>query len=198
MDNKKNNMKQAMFEMFGVGSDVNAQSAAPVKEAPKQKTAPQNTKKAAEKVTEAPARKAAVAPSFLAAGTVFEGNLHSEGDVEISGSFKGDISTEGTVILRSNIQGNVSAACLNLYGCKLEGDVNVKGAVSISEDSVICGNVVANELQCAGQITGDLRIAEHTLLESSAKINGSVVTGTIAVIKGAVIKGGIEIKAANA
>jgi len=198
MDNKKNNMKQAMFEMFGVGSDVNAQSAAPVKEAPKQKTAPQNTKKAAEKVTEAPARKAAVAPSFLAAGTVFEGNLHSEGDVEISGSFKGDISTEGTVILRSNIQGNVSAACLNLYGCKLEGDVNVKGAVSISEDSVICGNVVANELQCAGQITGDLRIAEHTLLENSAKINGSVVTGTIAVIKGAVIKGGIEIKAANA
>ena len=191
---KKNNMKQAMFEMFGVGSDVSAKSVQPVKEEPKQKVE-QPTKKSAGKVAAVPVEKTVA--SFLAPGTVFEGTLRSMGDVEISGSFKGDITTEGTVVLRSDIQGNISAASLNLQGCKLEGDVTAKGPVFISQDSVICGNVAANELQCAGQITGDLKIAENTLLESTAKINGSVVTGTIAVVKGAVIRGGIEIKTAD-
>lgn len=193
---KKNNMKQAMFEMFGVGSDVSAKSAQPVKEEPKQKAEQQPTKKTASKVAAAPVEKPAA--SFLAPGTVFEGTLRSTGDVEISGGFKGDITTEGTAVLRSDIQGNISAASLNLQGCKLEGDVTAKGPVFISRDSVIYGNVTANELQCAGQITGDLKIVENTLLESSAKINGSVVTGTIAVVKGAIIKGGIEIKTSDA
>ena len=138
------------------------------------------------------------AASFLAPGTVFEGTLRSAGDVEIAGSFKGDLSTEGTVVLRSNIHGNVTACSLDLNGCKLEGDVTVKGLVSISQDSAICGNVIADELKCAGQITGDLKIKENTLLESTAKITGNVTTGTIAVMKGATMNGGIEIKSSDA
>ena len=207
--NKKNNMKQAMYEMFGVGSDVNAKSAQPAKEKPEVKTAAQPikeeskprpieqpVKKAADKIPPAPVEKPAA--SFLAPGTVFEGTLRSAGDVEIAGSFKGDISTEGTVVLRSNIHGNVTACSLDLNGCKLEGDVTVKGLVSISQDSAICGNVTADSLNCAGQITGDLKIKENTLLESTAKITGNVTTGTIAVMKGATMNGGIEIKSSDA
>lgn len=206
---KKSNMKQAMYEMFGVGSDVSAKPAQPAREAPKPKTAAQlareepkpraieqPVKKAADKIPPAPVEKPAA--SFLAPGTVFEGTLRSAGDVEIAGSFKGDISTEGTVVLRSNIHGNVTACSLDLNGCKLEGDVTVKGLVSIGKDSVICGNVTADELNCAGQITGDLKIKENTLLESTAKITGNVTTGTIAVMKGAIINGGIEIKPSDA
>lgn len=204
---KKSNMKQAMFEMFGVGSDQNEKPVQSVKEEPKHEAAAEPVKKSVDKVTVAPVQKpvdqvAAVprekpAASFLAPGTVLEGTLRSVGDVEISGSFKGDISTEGTVILRSNIQGNVTASCLNLHCCRLEGDVNVKGTVSVSRDSAICGNVIANELQCAGQITGDLVVTENTSPESTAKINGGIMTGTIAVVKGAVIKGSIEIKSSD-
>ena len=81
---KKNNMKQAMYEMFGVGSDVNAKSAQPAKEKPEVKTAAQPikeeskprpieqpVKKAADKIPPAPVEKPAA--SFLAPGTVFEG-----------------------------------------------------------------------------------------------------------------------------
>ena len=203
---KKSNMKQAMYEMFGVGSDVNAKPAQPVKEEPKPAAKPAKeepkSRAAAQPVKEA-ARKPAVpaekpAASFLAPGTVLEGTLRSAGDIEIAGSFKGDISTEGTVVLRSDIHGNVSACSLDLKGCRLEGDVVIKGLVYISQDSVIIGNVTADELKCSGQITGDLKIKENTLLESSAKITGNVTTATIAVEKGAVINGGIEIKSSNA
>ena len=204
---KKNNMKQAMYEMFGVGSDVNAKpaqpakeepkpAAKPVKEEPKSRLAAQPVKEAAVRKPAAPAEKPAA--SFLAPGTVLEGTLRSTGDIEIAGSFKGDISTEGTVILRSNIHGNVTARSLDLNGCRLEGDVIVRELVLVSQDSVICGNVTANELKCAGQITGDLKIKENTLLESTAKIVGNVTTGTIAVVKGAGINGGVEIKSADA
>lgn len=204
---KKSNMKQAMYEMFGVGSDVNAKpaqpakeepkpAAKPVKEEPKSRLAAQPVKEAAVRKPAAPAEKPAA--SFLAPGTVLEGTLRSTGDIEIAGSFKGDISTEGTVVLHSDIHGNVAASSLDLKGCRLEGDVVIKGLVYISQDSVIIGNVTADELKCSGQITGDLKIKENTLLESTAKISGNVTTATIAVEKGAVINGGIEIKSANA
>ena len=218
---KKSNMKQAMYEMFGVGSDVSTKPAQPVKEKPQPKTAAQpvreesGPKTAAQPVREESKPHAAAQPvkeaktppvpvaekpaaSFLAPGTVLEGTLRSAGDIEIAGSFKGDISTEGTVVLRSNIHGNVAARSLDLNGCRLEGDVMVKGLVFISQDSAICGNVTADELKCSGQITGDLKIKENTLFESTAKITGNVVTGTIAVVKGAIINGGIEIKPSDA
>lgn len=204
----KSNMKQAMFEMFGVGSDASQKPAQHAKEEPKPKTAAssakekseprvdvQPAKEAVDKTPPVPAEKPAA--SFLAPGTVFEGTLHSVGDIEIAGNFKGDVSTEGSLVLRSYIHGNVAASTLVLNGCNLEGDAVIKGLVLISHDSVICGNVTADELQCSGQITGDLKIKKDTLLEGTSKITGNVRTGTIAVSKGAVINGGIEIKPAD-
>lgn len=58
--------------------------------------------------------------------------------------------------------------------------------------------MTAKELQCAGQVTGDLKISENTSLESTAQVNGNVVTGSISVIKGVVIRGGVEIKSSDA
>ena len=42
---------------------------------------------------------------------------------------------------------------------------------------------------------GDLEITGGTTLEEKAQISGGLVTGTLAVVKGAVIRGGVEIKA---
>lgn len=132
------------------------------------------------------------AASYLAPDTVLEGQLRSEGDLELAGSFKGSITTNGSVMLRANTKSTVSAGNLNLSGCTLDGDVTVTGTVTISEDSRINGNVTARELQCAGEITGDLSISGNTTLEEKARINGSVVTGTMSVARGAAICGSVE------
>ena len=153
-----------------------------MKKAPEQSTVPIVVKKP---IAEA---------SYLAAGTVLEGTLRSEGDVEIAGEFKGDITTKGTATLHSVVQGNVTANSLTLSGCSLTGDVIVTEVVVISQDSKICGNVTAKEVRCAGQIVGDLKISENTTLECTAQINGNILTGSMSVAKGAVIRGGIEIK----
>ncbi|MBQ8589039.1 MAG: polymer-forming cytoskeletal protein [Firmicutes bacterium] len=130
--------------------------------------------------------------SYFAPDTVLEGTIRSAGDVEVAGEFKGEIEAQGKVVLRSKIQGNVTSDSLKLQGCDLEGDVKVKGAVSISEDSVVHGNVSADELQCGGSVTGDLLIGDDTVLEETAKVTGNIKTGTVAVMRGAKIQGGLE------
>ncbi len=135
--------------------------------------------------------------SFLAAGTAFEGALRAAGDVEIAGRFKGSIASNGTVKLRSDIESGITAGGLALIGCSLIGDVVTNGTVTVSEGSKIIGNVTAREVLCAGEITGDLKIVGNTALEAGARINGRITTGTISVVKGAIIKGSMEMRIAE-
>ncbi len=187
---KRNNMKKAVFDVFGVGSG-GEESPAPAEG--KRLAESKSAVPAAEKTAPIPAIiKPKPAASFLAPGTSFEGSLRTEGDIEIAGGFKGDISTEGVVLLRADIQSNITAGSLNLSNCVLTGDVVCSGTVTVSEGSKVFGGVTAKELLCAGEITGDLKISGNTALEERAQVNGSVITGTLSVIKGAVIKGSLE------
>ena len=181
-----NNFKQAMKELLGSESAPQAAAKKPAEV----KAAPQGQKAAPAPQPQKPKP----AASFLAPGTVFEGSLRCDGDVEIAGSFKGDITTSGTVMLRSNIQSNITADSLNLAQCSLTGEVVAEGTVCVSEGSRIQGSVTAKELLCAGEITGDLKVSDNTALEEQAQINGSVVTNSLSVVKGAMIRGGIEMQ----
>lgn len=196
---KKSNMKQAMYEMFGVGADQmikeTEEKADGIKVTKSTGAEPIPSVKETAKEPSAPMARSNTA-SYLAPGTVFEGNIRSSGDIEIAGEFKGDIKTEGVVVLYSNIQGNVTAKSLKLSGCSLVGDVIAKDMVIVSQGAAITGNVSAREVQCAGQITGDMKVSENTSLEGTAQINGNIATSSIAVVRGAVICGGIEIKPA--
>ena len=179
----RDEMKRTMFELFGVGSEDDKVLAAGGK---KPAVKPEPVKTAPVQAPVQPVVKAKAA-SYLAAGTSLEGTLRSDGDVEIAGAFKGEVITTGTVTLRSVIQSNITAGSLNLIGCTLTGDVKVTGTVT--------GNINAKELLCAGKVNGDLEITGGTTLEEKAQISGGLVTGTLAVVKGAVIRGGVEIKA---
>ncbi len=206
---KKSNMKQAMYEMFGVGSDQNERVAAQEPSAQtgkqrvqaKQASAAKSVQKTVEKgvdsmdvkpvVTE---KKAKGAATYIAPGTVLEGTLRATGDVEIAGEFKGDITAEGAVVMHTSMQGNITAESLKLSACSLNGDVVVKESAYVGAQSKVVGNITAKEVVCAGQINGDLKVTENLVLESTAQVNGNIATGSIAVEKGAIIKGGIEIK----
>ena len=187
----RDEMKRTMFELFGVGSEDDKVLAAGGK---KPVAKPEPVKTAPVQAPVQPVVKAKAA-SYLAAGTSLEGTLRSDGDVEIAGAFKGEVIATGTVTLRSVIQSNITAGSLNLIGCTLTGDVKVTGTVTVSEDSQVTGNINAKELLCAGKVNGDLEITGGTTLEEKAQISGGLVTGTLAVVKGAVIRGGVEIKA---
>ena len=211
MDNNKdtkNNMKKAMYDMFGVGGGDSAKPAADTKQAapaPEKPAATPAAKKPEVQPAAAPAKAAPVAPadskhpaSYLAPGSIFEGNFRAKGDVEIAGEFKGDITSEGKVLLRSNIESNIQAESVALSGCTLAGNINAKGAIIVSKDSKVIGNITAKSLQCAGTINGDIKVSGNTQIDTTARINGGIVTATIAVAAGAMLNGSVEMKPANA
>ena len=182
----RDEMKRTMFELFGVGGEDDKVLAAGGKKQPGKSEPVKPAPVAAKPAVQPVAAKPQPAASYLASGTALEGTLRSDGDIEIAGSFKGEIITSGTVTLRSVIQSNITAGSLKLMGCTLTGDVKVTG------------NISAKELLCAGKINGDLEVSGSTTLEEKAQISGGLVTGTLAVVKGAVIRGGVEIKAFSA
>lgn len=197
------NMKQAVFEVFGVGTAVPLT----VEETPAEAlTTTASPVPAAESVPAAPAAPAVeavpvmAAPytlspvSFLAEGAQWEGTLRSEGDVEVSCPFHGELHAKGAVTLHAAMEGNVTAGNLTLAGCTLTGDVVCEGMLVISRDSRICGNITTRELRCAGTVTGDITAEDTVVLESTARVSGSIATATLAVDKGAVICGGLTIK----
>ena len=200
---KTSNMKRAMFEMFGIGSDEPAEVL--IIEEKKTDTEamvarPAETAPAAKKedtVAAVPAAAPVVSlrpVSYLAADTVWEGNLRSDGDVEVAGVFHGDITAKGSVILHNTVEGNVRAGSLQLSGCSLTGDTVAEDLAVVATDSRVKGSVAAHDLRCAGAINGDVSVSGHITLEQTARISGNIVTGSISVAKGAVICGSVDIK----
>lgn len=188
----RDEMKRTMFELFGVGGEDDKVLAAGGKKPAKPE--PVKPAPAVRPMAEPVAVKPQPAASYLAPGTALEGTLRSDGDIEIAGTFRGDVITAGTVTLRSSTQSNITAGSLKLIGCVLTGDIKVTGTVTVSEDSQVTGNISARDLLCAGKIDGDLEISGGTTLEEKAQISGGLTTGTLEVVRGAIIRGSVEIK----
>ena len=205
---KKENLSQAMFEMFGVGKEPAAEKTAP-KAAPAPK-APEleadlleeiRKEVAAEvqaEVKAAPVSAPAPAPveenipvTYLAPGVTLEGKLTAKGDVEIAGQFKGEIVTEGKVIVRSLVQSNISAGSLNVMSGGIVGDVHIKESILLSSGTCLKGNVFAGDLVCSGAIKGDVEVKGNLALDINASVEGNITTGTMTMAQGAVISGAV-------
>lgn len=182
----KDNLNEAMFSVFGVGKDPAETAAAPLPLAEDPVVphvyAPRTTQQAG---------------TYLAPGTVMEGKLQTTGDVEIAGYFTGDITSEGKVTLRSNLQGNVTAVNLQLFGCRLVGDIHASGVVVLDERSAVAGNIRAGELFCSGVIKGDLYVHGNLSLSEKAVVEGNITTTTMTMARGAMISGNLKMNRAE-
>jgi len=141
---KKDNFSQAAYEMFGIGRGGSKREADKTAEKPAESAAMDVEEdemsltvaptvaevKPLEKVPEKPKT------TLLAEGSVFEGTLHTKGDVEIAGVFKGDIFSEGNVKLFANIEGNVQGGNVELVTSSVQGDVSAKELLKIGPQSV--------------------------------------------------------------
>ena len=137
-------IKQTAYELFGVG-------AAPEHTAPAKggRNEPVKPAVSAAPVVQ-PSAPAKPAASYLAPGTALEGQLRSEGDLEIAGSFRGSITTNGTVTVSedSRITGNVAARELQCAG-EINGDLSITGNTTLEEKARINGSVSTGTMSVA-------------------------------------------------
>ena len=182
----KDNFNQAMFSMFGVGKDPDA-----VKESATF-PAPVPAKEAAPAPVPAPAPAPQPKPrTYIAEGTVCEGNLSSSGDMEIAGSITGNVTSAGQILLRAPIVGNITAEKLHITNCTVTGDVHISGMLILEKGSSIEGNVFAKEFTCSGSVKGDLNITGILSLKESAQVEGNIVTDGMEMSSGARFSGNV-------
>ena len=189
---KKDNFNEAVYSMFGVGkAPTEAEAAEEVKEETAEVIVKETPVVA---VTEEPKKEEVLPLTRIAEGTSMEGKLVAKGDVEIEGDFKGDVEAKGKVTICNDYYGNVTAAALCIKNCTITGDVTIAGSMTLSEQSMVIGNVSANEFVCCGRVKGDLDIQDNLTLKEKAQIEGNIAMGTLMVEQGAVIEGSISSK----
>lgn len=197
---KKDNFSQAAYEMFGIGKGSKHEAGKPT-----EKPAETVDKKAEDEELELaiepavaevkPLEKVPEKPktTLLAEGSVFEGTLHTKGDVEIAGVFKGDIFSEGDVKLYANIEGNVQGGNVELVTSGVQGDVTAKELLKIGPQSVVGGNIHTKDMICSGRIVGNVEATGRVTLTTGSALTGDLTAATIAVMEGALMEGRFKI-----
>ena len=80
--------------------------------------------------------------SRISPGMHIHGDISSEGDIRIDGTFEGRIYSQGRVVIgeKATIKGDVVCGNADLWG-RMEGDFFVKDTLSLKQTSAIKGNL---------------------------------------------------------
>jgi len=99
----------------------------------------------------------------------------------------------------SNIigKGTMVEGSLETYGnIRVEGQVigniKTKSKVALGQSSRVEGNILAQNAEVAGEVSGTVEVTELLLLKSTAVISGDIITNKLIVESGATFNGGCK------
>lgn len=72
---------------------------------------------------------------------------------------------------------------------KLKGNVKSKSKIAFGQPSEVEGNILAQNAEIAGHVSGLVEISETLVLKASAVIDGDIVTNKLLVESGAIFNG---------
>lgn len=147
----------------------------------------------AEKVMPEPklmsSRKNTEETSVLTESMIVNGNMATEGSLEIRGSIVGNVEALGKLNVTGAIQGNSQASEIYAEGAKITGDLRSEGSIKVGQSTVIIGNVYAASAVIAGAIKGDIDVRGPVILDTSAIVMGDIKSKSVQINNGAVIEG---------
>jgi len=79
----------------------------------------------------------------------------------------------------------------------VEGTITTSGKVVVGDEGRVSGNVICANSDVAGSIKGRLDVSGILSLKSSAKIEGEVIAGKLAIEAGANVDANISMKGAK-
>lgn len=127
--------------------------------------------------------------SIISKNTVVFGDIRSLADVTIKGKVRGNVDVLKDVSMNGVLVGNLRCNNTRLEGSSIQGNVMSKGGAYIHNDSVLLGNLKAQNSNIDGKIKGNIDVGSRAYLHQNAIIVGDINTNTIAVEDGANIKG---------
>lgn len=127
--------------------------------------------------------------TYITKGTRIEGNLYTDGSIDIIGTVDGDVNCYGKLIVSGVVNGKVNASEIYANAAKINGEIVSSGSVKIGVGSVIVGNIEAQSAVVAGAVNGDLDVKGPVIVDSTAVIVGNIKSRSVQINNGAVIEG---------
>ncbi|WP_232797865.1 bactofilin family protein [Salinibacter altiplanensis] len=94
---------------------------------------------------------------------------------------------EGTVF-----EGTVRANSDVRASGRIEGTLKVEGKTMIAEEGEVEGEIIATNVEIAGQVQGEIYVDERLVLKSTARVDGTIETDRLVVEEGAEFTGECE------
>ena len=127
--------------------------------------------------------------SILTESMIINGNMATEGSLEVRGSIVGNVEALGKLNITGVIQGNSQAAEIYAEGAKITGDLKSEGSIKVGQSTVIIGNIFAASAVIAGAIKGDIDVRGPVILDTSAIVMGDIKSKSVQINNAAVIEG---------
>lgn len=127
--------------------------------------------------------------AIIPKGTVINGNIAIEGKLEMYGVVNGDINSDSRVNISGDVTGNIKANDLFAKDSFIVGQIECVQGATIRENTVILGDIMAENLVVDGAIQGRIDIREGITVGDTAILDSDIRAKTIQVNNGAAING---------
>lgn len=127
--------------------------------------------------------------SNITAGMTINGDITSQGSLELVGAVHGNINVAGKMSITGVIEGNSQAAEIYADSAKITGEVRSLGTVKVGQETVIIGNIFATSAVIAGAVKGDIDVHGPVVLDTTAIVMGNIKSKSVQINNGAVIEG---------
>jgi cytoskeletal protein CcmA (bactofilin family) len=103
------------------------------------------------------------------------------------------LPTPTVIGVESVVVGDIRGSGQFVVSGEVHGDAEIAGSLNLAVTGVWNGNIQAERAVIAGKITGGLTVQGKLEIGFTAVIRGKVSARTIAIAKGAIIDGDIEV-----
>ncbi len=129
----------------------------------------------------------------ISKGTSIVGEIHSDSNIDLLGTMKGNVITKGNVNVSGKVLGDIKGANVDLSGCTVQGNIIASGMLTIDNDSVLVGDIKAENLSINGKLKGNAQIRNMFTCQSEALILGNVTAAVASINEGAKLQGTMQI-----
>jgi cytoskeletal protein CcmA (bactofilin family) len=96
------------------------------------------------------------------------------------------------------IKGEVSGSESLYVDGRIEGTINLSdNRVTIGRNGNVAANITAREVVIMGKVTGNIQCSDRVDIRSEGSLTGDVITQRISVEDGAILKGSVQVQAAE-
>jgi len=127
--------------------------------------------------------------SVITGGMVVNGDVESEGSLDLVGKVHGDVTVKGKLNVTGHIVGNSEAKEVFAENAKITGNVTSESSVKIGAGTVIVGNITAFSAAIAGAVKGDIDVHGPVILDSTAIVMGNIRSKSVQINNGAALEG---------